>query len=119
MKGTISFLKQSEKAVGRVIEVEKIDGSDGPTYKPIFKFKTTLNKEIIFRNPFSSSPPSFRLGDEATIAYDSNNPNKAKILTFFGSFGLSVILMAIAMPLIVIGGGYHLCQYFFKAAMAS
>lgn len=119
MKGSISFLKNSEKAVGKVIQVETIEGSDGPTYKPIFKFKTALNKEVIFRYPFSSSPSSFRVDEEATIAYDSNNPTNAKILTFFGSFGLAVVLMAIAMPFIVIGGGYHLCQYFFKMAISS
>ena len=119
LKGSISFFKKSEKTIGKVIEVERISGNDGATYKPVFKFKTSLNKEVIFRYPFSSSPSSFNLDEEATIAYDPNNPDNAKVLTYFGSFGLAVILLAIAMPLIVIGGGYHLSQYFFKTADCS
>jgi len=113
-KRSLAFIKTSERAVGKVIEVQRIEGSDGPTYKPIFKFKTSLNKQVIYKYPFSSSPASFKLDDEAIIAYDANDPYKAKILTYFGSFGLSVVLMAIAMPLIVIGGGYHLSHYFLK-----
>ena len=114
LKRSLSFLKTSERAVAKVIEVERVSGNDGDTWKPVFKFKTSLNKEIIYRYPVSSSPPSWKLDDEATVAYDPNDPNEVKILTYFGSFGLSVVLMAIAMPLIVIGGGYYVSQYFLK-----
>ena len=111
LKKSLSFLKESDRAVGKVIEIQKVDGTDGVTYKPIFKFTTRLNQEIIYEYPFSSSPSTWNLTDEATLAYDPNNPDKVKILTYFGAFGWSVILMAIAMPLIVIGGGYHLSRY--------
>jgi hypothetical protein len=51
LKESLTFLRTSERAVGTVIELEKIAGSDGGhTFKPIFKFKTISNQEIIYRH---------------------------------------------------------------------
>lgn len=113
-KESLAFIKKSDRTIGTVIELEKIDGTDGITYKPIFKFKTNTNQEIIYRHNASSSPASWYVGEEATIAYDPTNPNLARLLTYFGAFSWTIILMAISMPLIVIGGGYFLTQTFLK-----
>ncbi|WP_369681672.1 DUF3592 domain-containing protein [Ferruginibacter sp. HRS2-29] len=93
--------------------IEKTD-SDGTSYTPIFRFKTNANREVTFRYPFSTAPSSWEVGDETTIVYDMNNPSSAKVLTYFGVFSWTVALMAIAMPLIVIGGGYYVAQHFLK-----
>lgn len=114
LKDSLAFLRNSERATGTVIELERINGSDGDTYKPIFKFKTSLNQETIYRHISSSDPPSWKIGDEATIAYDPSSPSEARLLTYFGTFSWTIVLMAVAMPLIVIGGGYHLSQIVLK-----
>ena len=114
LKQSMSFLKTSERAKAVVIELKETRDSDGSTYKPVFKFKTLLNKEIIYTPGYSSSPPSHQLGEEATIAYDPANPEKAKLLTYFGTFLWTIIFMCISLPFIVIGGGYYLSQYFLK-----
>jgi hypothetical protein len=114
LKEALVFLRTSERAIGTVIKLEKINNSDGDTFKPIFKFKTNLNQEIIYSHIASSNPPAWSIGEEATIAYNSNNPSSAKLLTYFGSFGYTIVVMAIAMPLIVIGGGYHIAQLYLK-----
>lgn len=113
-KESLAFIKISDRAIGTVIELEAIDGTDGTTYKPIFKFKTNTNQEVIYRHISSSSPANWDVGEVATIAYDPNNPKKAKLLTYFGTFSWTIILMAISMPLIVIGGGYYVTQIFLK-----
>ena len=114
LRESLAFIRTSERAVGTVIELEKVAGSDGDTFKPIFKFKTALNQEIIYRHISSSNPPGWKIGEEVTIAYDPNNPSVARLLTYFGTFSYTIVLMAIAMPLIVIGGGYHLSQFVLK-----
>ena len=107
LRQSLVFLKNSERAIGKVIEVESVVDNDGTTYKPIFKFKTSLYEERTYTYPFSSSPAAWAIGDEATIAYDSSNPDNTKVLTYFGTFGLTVILFAIAMPAIVISLGFY------------
>jgi hypothetical protein len=114
LKEALGFLRTTERAVGTVIKLEKINNSDGHTFKPVFKFKTSLNQDIIYSHIASSNPPAWSVGEEATIAYNPNNPSSAKLLTYFGIFGFAIVLMAIAMPLIVIGGGYHIAQFYLK-----
>jgi hypothetical protein len=114
LKERIQFLKQGEKATATVVDILRIKDSEGDTFKPIFKFKTNSNQEIIYDTYFSSSPPGWKMGDEATVVYDSHNPEKAKILTYFGSFGVVIILLSISLPLITIGGGYYIAQKVFS-----
>jgi hypothetical protein len=113
-KESLAFIRKSERATGTVTEMVPVNGSDGVTYKPIFKFKTSTNQEVIYRHISSSSPPNWSVGEEATIAYDPNDPSVARLLTYFGTFSWTIVLMAIAMPLIVIGGGYYVAQLFLK-----
>lgn len=114
LRQSMNFLRNSERAVGTVIDIERVHGSDGDTFKPIFKFKTNLNQEIVYRSASSSNPPGWVIGEQTTIAYDRNNPSVARLVTYFGTFSWTIILMAIAMPMIVIGGGYHLAQTVLK-----
>ncbi|MEO5563265.1 MAG: DUF3592 domain-containing protein [Chitinophagaceae bacterium] len=114
LKKSMSFLKNSERAEGTVIEMKAVRGDESTMYKPIFKFKTNLGKEIIYEHSTSSKPPAWEVGETTTIAYDPLNPEKPRLLTYFGVFSWTIILLSIAMPLIVIGGGYHLAKFFLK-----
>ncbi len=111
---SLSFLRNSERTIATVIELERNNAFDGDTYNPIFKFKTSLGKEVIYKHFVSSSPATWYIGETATVVYDPGDPSDAKLLTYFGAFSWTIVLMAIAMPLIVIGGGYFLSQSFLK-----
>ncbi|MEO6316434.1 MAG: DUF3592 domain-containing protein [Chitinophagaceae bacterium] len=110
LKKSLRFLKSSERATATVVAIETLGSSDGNTYKPVFSFTTALRKEIIYRPEVSTSPAGWVVGDQAVIAYDADAPANARLLTYFGSFRWTIILLAIAMPLLVIGGGYFLTK---------
>ena len=114
LKESIAFIKRGNRAIATVIRLEKVSDSDGDSYRPIFQFKTSFNQEVTYKYTTSSSPASWDIGEKATVVYEANNPNNAKLLTYFGAFAWSVIFMAIAMPLIIIGGGYYILQPFLK-----
>ncbi|RYY52108.1 MAG: DUF3592 domain-containing protein [Chitinophagaceae bacterium] len=111
---SLAFIKQSERATATVIELESITDNDGTTFKPIFRFKTSLNQEVHYRHISSTAPPSWKIGETAIVAYDPGNPEACRLLTYFGVFNWTIILMAIAMPLLVIGGGYFMMQQLLK-----
>jgi hypothetical protein len=111
LKGSLAFLRNNKRATATVIEMLTVKDSDGDTYKPVFKFKTESKEEVIFKSSTSSRPPAWHVGEETTIIYDPSNPSSARLMTYFGMFSWSIILMAIAMPMIVIGGGYYLSGY--------
>jgi hypothetical protein len=108
LKESIAFVKNSEKTIGTVTELEQLSDSDGDTYRPIFTFKTKDNKEYTYTYPVSSSPPGWAIGDQIKFAYDTNHPESAKMLTYSSVFKWPVRLLSFALPLIVLGAGYFL-----------
>ena len=115
LKDRLAFLKNGERTVATVIDMERSSSSDGGyTYKPIFKFSTHKKEEIIYTGYFATSPPAWEVGEEAAVVYTADNPNEIKVLTYFGTFGLPIILFAISMPFLVIGAGYFITQNFFR-----
>lgn len=109
----ITFLKTSERATGEVIELKKIHRSTSKsTYKPIFEFVTKEGKTIIHTSLTSSNPPSWKLGEKAVYAYKPDAPDKGKIVTYYGVFGWVVALACLAFPLMIIGGGYYLSEWY-------
>ena len=111
---SMEFIQNGNRITATVIELEKITSRKRVTYKPILKFKTFTNQEIIYRHHTSSSPASFDIGDEVPIVYETENPDNVKILTYFGSFLWAIVLMSISMTLIIIGGGYFFTQQFLR-----
>ena len=83
--------------------------SDGSTmYKPIFEFTDRSQNKQTFKSSISSSPPAYEIGEKVPLIYDSTNPEKARIVSFWGLYRWSVILFMVASPFLVIGGSYLL-----------
>lgn len=116
VKERMDFLEKSSIAIGTVTELRQWENSEGTRLsKPIFKFKPGSKQEVLYEHNFSSNPPAWKVGDKANIAYDSTDPRKAKLLTYFGTFDVAIILIAAALPLIFIGVGYYCTQYIFRS----
>lgn len=115
LRESLTFLKKSERAVATVIELVKVSDSEGgDSFEPVFKYRTAADKEYIYHYSVLSNPADWYVGEETMLAYHPDHPTKPRILTYWGSFGWTVALMAISMPLIVIGCGYHVAQYLLK-----
>jgi Protein of unknown function (DUF3592) len=101
---------QVEATVIRLIEIH----DDGTTYKPVFSFYDLSNKQREFESPVSSSPPAYQEGEIVQLTYDPNDESNVKVIGFWGLYRWTIILLSIASPLIVIGGGYFLYIYSHK-----
>ena len=95
------------KTTATVIDLLTVAGDDGNTYKPVFEFKDRSDRVITFESEISSSPPSYRIGEKVDILYDPDD-NDRKVVSFWGLYRWSIVLMCIASPLLIIGGGYVL-----------
>lgn len=111
-RSTFLLLRSGSRAVATVIALEKVSDSDGDSYTPLFRFHTVSNEEVTYRPSFSSNPPGWSVGEETMIAYDPADPTEAKLLTYWGTFAGPIILLATALPFLVIGLGYHLTKPF-------
>ena len=71
----IKFERQGVVIQGEVISLSTNCDSDGCTYSPIVKFKTRNGRAITFESNFSSSPPSYNVGEVVTVIYSPETPD--------------------------------------------
>ncbi|MEN8125864.1 MAG: DUF3592 domain-containing protein [Bacteroidota bacterium] len=95
------------KTKAKVIDLIEISGDDGYTYKPVFEYTDRVNNIITFNCEVSSSPARYKIGDIVNIVYDPNSDER-KVISFWGLYRWTIILLTIASPLLIIGGGYIL-----------
>ncbi|HEX8530429.1 MAG TPA: DUF3592 domain-containing protein [Cytophagales bacterium] len=104
---TMKLLRNGERAKARVLElVESRSRSDGTSYRPVFGFVTKANQAQQFEYDVSSSPPAWRVGEEADVIYNPEKPEETKLVGYWGLFIASIILAAVAAPFLIIGSGY-------------
>ncbi|WP_299189387.1 DUF3592 domain-containing protein [uncultured Aquimarina sp.] len=104
---TKNLLTDGIKTKAKVIDLIKITGDDGYTYKPVFEYKDKANNIVTFKSDVSSSPAPYDIGDTVNMVYAKNSDEK-KIISFWGLYRWTIILLSIASPLLIIGGGYIL-----------
>lgn len=114
IRNSFLLIKNGVKVQATVIKLEKISNSDRDSYKPVFRFFTSAGEEIIYKHNASSTSPSWKIGQPATLFYEKNNPQKVKLFTYFGSFDIAVVLMIIAASLLILSGGHYLFELYLK-----
>ncbi|WNJ18346.1 DUF3592 domain-containing protein [Pontibacter sp. G13] len=77
---------------------------------PEFRFKAK-GKTILVQSGIYSSPPAYELNEEVPIVHDANNPREYRVIGYWGLYRWTIILLAIAGPFLVIGGGYFLFRF--------
>lgn len=105
---TNELLKTGIKTKAIVKDLIEVSGDDGPTYKPVFEYKDRSNTTKEFKSDVSSSPPAYKVGEKVAIVYDPNDVDEIKVVSYWGLYRWTIILLSLASPLIIIGGGYLL-----------
>ncbi|MBN8825518.1 MULTISPECIES: DUF3592 domain-containing protein [unclassified Spirosoma] len=111
----INLIQSGHRVMAVVDRLEKEKSKKGYTYRPIFKYQTMSGQEVWHSYMFAASPPDWEVGEKATIVYQASDPENPVILTYFGAFGWAVIWLAVAVPLLIVGGGYFLAQFYLKS----
>lgn len=95
------------KTNATVIDLIRVSSDDGYTYKPVFEFTDRGNNRVTFESEVSSSPAPYKVGDIVKIVYSKTSDDR-RIISFWGLYRWTIILLSIASPLLIIGGGYIL-----------
>ena len=87
------FTSIAQRATGVVREMhKKIDKDDkSQTYAPIFEFKDADGVQRVVSSDFYSYPPEFHVGDGVEILYLKNDPQSARINTYWQIWGISTV----------------------------
>jgi hypothetical protein len=92
IKSDISFLSNSEKTEGSVVNIIKNLGDGKYMYRPEISFIDNTGKTITFISEVSSSISTYKEGEKVPVLYNKNNSQKAKINTFFQLWGGVAVL---------------------------
>src|ERR1700761_690768 len=118
LRNTFLFISSGEKTIGNVAYIdqsEKKDEDGNYAYTPVFKFRTKSNEEVSVRHVTSySKEDAWQQGQEVEILYNPARPSQARLYSYFPLFTWGVLLLAFAMPFLVIGGGYWLFKWFLR-----
>ncbi|SHL36285.1 hypothetical protein SAMN05444266_10378 [Chitinophaga jiangningensis] len=102
LKQSIDFIRSSERVTGTVISLEVSDGA----YSPVFSITTPGGDEIIYHHAAASNPSSWEVGETATFLNDPHHRSSPRMMRYFWIFNWSLVCLGLAIPLIIIGGGY-------------
>lgn len=105
--GTKELMHSGIKTTATVIDLIEISGDDGYTYKPVFEYKDRNDTSFTFKSDVSSSPAPYKIGARVKIIYDRDHDER-KVVSFWGLYRWTIILLCIASPMLIIGGGYFL-----------
>ena len=104
---TKTLIDTGIKTTAIVIDLIEIRDKDGYRYRPVFEFTDHTNTKITFKSKISSRPAPYKIGDSVNIIYSKDN-NERKIISFWGLYRWTIILLCIAFPLAITGGEYLL-----------
>ncbi|WP_343745611.1 DUF3592 domain-containing protein [Chitinophaga sp.] len=107
LKQSVDFIRSSEQVRGTVTSLVK-DNDD--TYSPVFTIDTKTDGQIVYHHLAGSSPSAWDVGEGADFLYNEGNPDSITMMSYFWLFGWSIILMAIALPLLILSAGYFLLR---------
>jgi len=110
-RNTMEFLKNGDKATATVIDLHKYE-SEGEVFAPVFTFRTKDNRVITYELAEGNDPPTWKVGETTTVIYDPVDPSKVSLYSYFRVFVWTLVLLSIALPLLVIGGGYFIAARF-------
>lgn len=103
-----TLLTKGMRTKANVVAYETSRGENSTLYAPVFEYKDRSQEVITFTSSVKSSPPAYDLGQQVNIVYNTSNPQDVKIVSFWGLYAASVILLMIASPLLILGGSYLL-----------
>lgn len=105
------FIKKGSRIKATVIRIEEGKDNEGDAaYTPIFAFIAPDSTRILFKDATSLHRDEWRVGQETTAVYNPSDPWDAKLLNSFARFGDAIVMMCLAMPLLVLGGGYYITR---------
>ena len=90
---TGAFVAKAVRAPGQVVRLHETDSSDASTtYAPVVEYTDDQGQRHEFVDSWSSSPPSYRTGDEVQVLYNPRNPREAQIDRGRANYWVSILI---------------------------
>ncbi len=115
---TAQWVRNSVKTTGTVVDFERsLSDSRSPSirwsYRPLIQFQTETGEQFRFASSLGSNQPQYRIGQSVPVIYDTGNPVRAAIDSFFAVWMGVIVLAGLGAFLTASGSGIlGVRQYF-------
>lgn len=92
---------RTQGTVARLVQRQSREG--GIFFHPIVIFRDTRGVQQELFSSAGSFPPAYKVGDTATVLYLENAPDKAKLDSFFGVWGIAALVAGLGCLQLVLG----------------
>ena len=79
-------------------------------YAPLLEYVVKGEKKTYTPNA-RSNPPAYDIGEQVPIVYSPKNYQNVRIVSYWGIYLGSNILLAMGLPMLLIGVGYYLFKW--------
>lgn len=79
-------------------------------YTPLLEYEAN-GKKMNYTPNTRSNPPAYNIGEKVLIVYSPKNAFHVRMVSFWGIYLGSNILLAMGLPMILLGGGYFLFKW--------
>ncbi|MDR0277390.1 MAG: DUF3592 domain-containing protein [Paucimonas sp.] len=100
---TSTFLASALHAQGVVIDLEEHYGDGSVTYRPVVTFLDEQARPVRFTSALGSAPAAYGKGEAVTVRYLPNQPEDARIDSFFEHWGTVVVMLVVGIPFFLVG----------------
>ena len=105
------IIRRSPIAEGQIIELISVRNDLGKSASsggliPKVRFKTMEGREIVFNPKVGSQTPGVQTGDRVLVAYDREDPSRARLLRFGYRFGFWYGIVGLGLLIIYLGYGF-------------
>ena len=86
------------------------NGASTILYAPLLQYEVRGKAQTYVPNA-RSNPPAYDIGEKVPIIYSAKNARNVRIVSYWGIYLGSNILIALGLPLLVTGAGYFLFKW--------
>ena len=79
-------------------------------YAPLLEYDVKGKKKTYTPNA-RSNPPTYDIGEKVPVVYSAKNAQNIRIISFWGIYLGSTILLAFSLPMLLIGSGYFMFKW--------
>ena len=106
---TRRFLASAQPAQAEVVALQHRLGTDRErAYYPVLRYRTQEGSTREVVSNVGSNPPRYKEGDSVAVLYDPAQPDSVRIHTAFNVWAFPLLLGAIGVVFLVVGGGITL-----------
>jgi hypothetical protein len=111
------FLRESDFAAGRVVELVKSFSSKGAAYRPKIIYRTATGEKAEFLRSYGTNPAGLEVGETVLVAIHRAE-GTVKIASFGHRFGVVLVLLLIGGSCLMMRLGLTLGREYFKPGSA-